>query len=67
MEFLKKLMMWLGGLFTLIVILIIFLAAGSSSFKDEQEPFVQQFMADFSERWETQDIYARLSNEFIEQ
>jgi len=67
MEFIKKLMMWLGGLFTLIVVLVIFLAAGSSSFKDEQEPFVQQFMADFSERWETQDIYARLSNEFIEQ
>lgn len=67
MEFVKKLMMWLGGIFTLILVLIIFLAAGSSSFKEEQEPFVQQFMADFSERWETQDIYARLSNEFIEQ
>jgi len=67
MEFIKKLMMWLGGIFMLIVVLIIFLAAGSSSFKEEQEPFVEQFMTDFSQRWETQDIYARLSNEFIEQ
>jgi len=67
MEFIKKVMMWFGGIFILIVVLIIFLAAGSSSFKEEQEPFVQQFMEDFSQRWETEDIYARLSNEFIEQ
>jgi len=67
MAFVKKLMMWLGSIFLLIIILIIFLAAGSSSFKEEQEPFVQQFIADFSQRWETQDVYARLSNEFIEQ
>lgn len=66
MEFFKKLMMWLGGIFTLIVILIIFLAAGSSNFEEEQEPFVQQFMADFSSRWDTQDIYPHLSNEFVE-
>jgi hypothetical protein len=67
MELVKKVMMWFGGIFILIVVLIIFLAAGSSSFKEEQEPFVQQFMEDFSQRWETEDIYARLSNEFIEQ
>lgn len=66
MEFVKKLMMWLGGIFTFIVILIIFLAAGSSNFKEEQEPFVQKFMADFSLRWDTQDIYSRLSNDFVE-
>ena len=67
MEFIKKLMMWLGSIFTLIIVLIIFLAAGASDFKEEQEPFVQQFMADFSQRWETEDIYARLSNEFVQQ
>ena len=59
-------MMWLGGIFTLVIFLIIFLAAGSSSFEEEQEPFVKQFIADFSIRWEPEDVYSRLSNELIE-
>lgn len=67
MNVLKKILMFLGGVFALIILLVVFLASSSSDFKEEKAPFIADFMADMASDWSLSSVYSRLSNEFIEQ
>ena len=66
MEIVKKILMWIGGLFALLIVLVTFIAISSANYEEEQTPFIQLFVSDFSERWETEDVFNKLTNEFIE-
>lgn len=67
MKFIKKLLMWLGGLFALLIAFIVFMFSSSNDFQERHEPFIAQFMTDMAAEWQLADVYSRLSNEFIEQ
>jgi len=67
MKLLKKLLAGLGVVFSLLLLVAGSLLYLSSRFRDEHEPFIREFMSDYSRRWETADVYDRLAPECLEQ
>jgi len=66
MKILKNILIGFGGLFVILIVLVVFLAGSSSDFKEEYEPFTKQFLADFSVSWDRASVIDRMSNSLIE-
>ena len=67
MKILKNILISLGVIFLLFRVLFIYLSIDSDKFKDEQEPFIESFMHEFSSDWNVRDVYPKLTNNFIQQ
>jgi hypothetical protein len=64
---LKKILIGLGVLFLVVIAFFTWVGVSSSQFRKEQSAFVETFVTDLSKRWNTADVYDRMSNSFIEQ
>jgi hypothetical protein len=67
MQTLKKVLIGLGVLFCVALLAVGVLLVMQGNFKEEQEPFIRQFMADYSRRWDVADVYSQVTNEFLMQ
>lgn len=63
----KNLFATIGLIIVLIFAGLAYLGTNIISVQDEHTPFAEQFMHDFSEKWQISDVEARLSDSFIEQ
>lgn len=65
MHILKKILIGFGVVFVGIIALVIFLAADASKFKETHAEFIDQFLEDYSQRWDVADVYFRVTNELL--
>jgi len=64
---LKKIFIGLGIIFMVLIVMLGLVVLRSSEFKKENTEFVKQFMTQFADNWEVNDVQHMLSNEFIDQ
>ena len=67
MKILKNILIGFGVLFVAIIGLMIFVGTGSSEFREKQAPFIESFMAEFSENWDVADVHSKLSNDLLKE
>lgn len=67
MKMLKKVLMWIGGIFLSLVLFVIFLGYRSSAFESEMTPFISEFVTDISQEWTMESVSNRVSNDFLRQ
>src|ERR1700760_4487795 len=67
MRVLKNILIGFGILLLVIGAFATWIGLSSRQFRNEQASFVQAFVTDLSKRWETLDVYDRMTVTFIEQ
>jgi hypothetical protein len=65
MKVLVKILVGLGIAFAAILALIVVVVVLQSAFKEEHEPFVRSFVADYSAHWEIAQVRDRVSNDLL--
>ena len=63
----KKLLMFLGVVFVLLIALVVLFSRSSANFRADAEPFISTFMDDFSANWDMADVRGRLTPAFVAQ
>jgi hypothetical protein len=64
---LKKIFIGLGIIFTILIVIFGLVVLKSWDFKKDNTEFVKQFMTQFADNWEMNDVQHMLTNEFIDQ
>ena len=67
MQTLKKILTALGALFCVLLVAFGVLLVMQGNFKEEQEPFIRQFRADYSRNWDIVDVHSQVTNDFLAQ
>ena len=57
----KKLLMFLGVVFVVLIVAFVLLGRSGASFRADTEPFISTFMADLSANWNIADVNGRLT------
>jgi len=65
MRVVKNILIGLGVLFLVVLALLSWVGVSSSHFRKEETPFVEKFVKDLSKRWDTADVYDRMTSDFI--
>jgi hypothetical protein len=67
MKILKNILAVLGLLVVILIGLAVFTGYSSEAFKQENAPFVESYVRDFSQNWSLSDVEGRSTNEFLTQ
>lgn len=64
-KLIRSILLVLGGIFALLLILVVFLYGKSADFLEENQEIFVSFTGTLSEEWDPEDVYSMLSNDFI--
>jgi len=67
MKLIKNILTSIGALCIIFLVFFIYLGTGAGQFKQQQAPFINSFMHDFSPNWEISDVSKDVSNDLIKQ
>ena len=67
MKLLKNVLIGFGVLFVAVIGLFIFAGVGSSDFREQQAPFIESFMHEFTQSWDVSAVHSKLSNDLLKQ
>ena len=67
MKIIKNILITLGTIFSLLIVLVVFLVGESADFKEDHEQFVVDYTNTFSQAWNVASVSDVSSNDFLTQ